>query len=233
MQTFLEKIIVVLESLQERSLNERRALFFASFLVVGTLVFAFWSSHMYRQFGVAFSGGYGQETELAKNRDNNEEGLLSPFDAVYENAQLIRTEAGNLFSAIYDRVKEVAGLVPAPPREEAGKEPPVRLGEIVTEKPVPIAVKTQDQPSVEIPVKKESATAVPIKPVIAEPEAPVTEPAKAELAAGKTPLPEEPGKDTRAIDAKKEKRSRIASILATNFASIKQAFADFYEYLTQ
>ena len=226
MQNFLEKIIVAVEGLQERPLNERRALFFASFLVLGTVVFAFWSNHMYRQFGVAFPGLNGRGTELVRERDI-EEGLLSPFDAVYENAQLIKTEAGNLFSAVSERVKELSGLVTVPTREEAGKEPPVRLGEVAEEKPAPVAVKTEDEPRVEVPAKKESATVAATKQVVAKSEIKTTELAK--------PMPtiEEPKKETLTPRAKEEKRSRIASILATNMASIKQAFADFFEYLTQ
>ncbi len=226
MQNFLEKIIVAVESLQERSLNERRALFFASFIVLGTVVFAFWSNHMYRQFGVAFFGGYGRPTELVQQRDTKG-GLLSPFDAVYENARLIKTEAGNLFSEVSDRVKELSGFVTVPTREEAGKEPPVLLGEAAEEKPAPVAVKVENKPRVEVPAKKESATVGATKPVVAKSEVKTPELAKP------MPITKEQKKETIIPTAKGEKRSRIASILATNFASIKQAFADFYEYLTR
>ena len=52
--------------LRERPLAQRRALFFATFVVSGALVFSFWTNQMYRHFGIVFWGRAGSSEALTK-----------------------------------------------------------------------------------------------------------------------------------------------------------------------
>ena len=225
MQNFLGKILLLADGLEERPLNERRALFFTSFLVLGTLVFAFWANHMYRQFGVAFGGGGSYEREAKITRGQESENILSPFAAIRENAGVVKNEAVNLFSALSDRMQELSGLAPAPTagrgREAIGKEPPVVVEEQGRKESAPTVV------------KKEGPAPAPVKTgekVIAKSAPPPAVLAKSEPA--EPPRPKEDSAVPPPVRAE-VKSSRIVSILATNLVSIRQAFADFYDYLTQ
>lgn len=53
--SFFELVTAITGRIHSRSLGERRALFFATFVIVGSLVFSAWTRHMYRQFGLVFS----------------------------------------------------------------------------------------------------------------------------------------------------------------------------------
>lgn len=226
MQNFLEKILLLADGLQERPFNERRALFFTSFLVLGTLVFAFWSNHMSRQFGVAFggSGFYEREAKTARGQES-EENILSPLAAIRENAGVVSNEAVNLFSALSDQIQELSGLALSPTaepgREAISKEPPVVVEEQGKKEPASAVVKKEG--SAPAPVKTGEKVIVKSAP---PPEV---------LAKSAPAEPPRPKADSTVPPPAKVgvKSSRIFSILATNLVSIRQAFADFYDYLTQ
>lgn len=242
MQNFLGKILLLAGGLRERPLNERRALFFTSFLVLGTLVLAFWANHMYRQFGVAFGGSglYEREAMITRGQ-GSQENILSPLAAIRENAEVIKNETVDLFSVISNRMQELSGLTRAPAaggeQETTGsKEPPVVVvKEQGRKEPAPTVAVIKKEKQVPAPVKTEEkviSKSAPVGAVLRQ-----AEDGDRSLTILEKSAPAEPPrpKEDSAVPppaGREAKRSRIVLILATNLVSIRQAFADFYDYLT-
>lgn len=135
-----------------RPLHERKALFFASFLVIGTIVFSIWANHMYSRFGVAFinqeeglsaasrgiSEGEGLITGKSSQAVSYEAGsneLGGPFVVFRENVSLLKEETVKLWSAVSSELQGITRLTMpelTPPEEPiaVGASPGAgRLGE--------------------------------------------------------------------------------------------------------
>lgn len=239
--------------LHARPENERRALFFATFIIAATLVFSFWANQMYRQFGIAFVGGPGggPQTESpappAAGGNENSGGLLSPLAVFKENVLLLKEEAGNLLSGISASLRGEEFVSSPGGAGPAQKEPPSLLNgaEALTEEP-----ETNGQPLLAVLPPKEdlpeesferpggdeegggASWSLEERP---EPAEAALSGAEAALSAGKDAEARESDADDSAPSRGGEKKagSRIVSIFKTNLAAIHQAFADFWEYLTQ
>ncbi|MDO8492051.1 MAG: hypothetical protein Q7S34_00200 [bacterium] len=125
-----------LARIHSRSLAERRAMFFAVFVITAATVFSFWANHMYRDFGVAFLGGkeapVASGGAVAAAGDTKDGELKKPFEVAIENVSFLKESLKNLYfdissglgaiqkETILDGIPEdgVAG-------ETSGKEPPV------------------------------------------------------------------------------------------------------------
>lgn len=220
--------------LRKRPLAERKALFFAAFIISGALVFSFWTSQMYRHFGIVFWGKAGSTEVAAKTAevtpDYEARGLKRPLEVARENVSLLKEEFMNLLSGISSGL-EAAENGRAPGLDTQKEPPVVALGTPAEENP---AVKAAPPP--QAPAKAEPVPAVSThtltenkNPDGKEPPLLVSGSGNSENSGLKGGVPTEAPE----INAEAKKTSRVVSIVMNNLASIRQAFSDLYQYLTQ
>ncbi|MFY9462465.1 MAG: hypothetical protein WAP51_04670 [Candidatus Sungiibacteriota bacterium] len=235
--------------LRQRPLAQRRALFFATFVISGALVFSFWTNQMYRHFGIAFWGGAGSPEALTKTAevtpDYEARGLKRPFEVARENSSLLKEEFMNLLSGISSGLEAAENDRALDP--DAQKEPPVvALGAPAEQQNPPVAVaplslpasaKTESAPVVSAPTLSQNKNPDGKKPpLLVSADANQNQANSIVSGSGNSENNESKGEvptEAPAINTEAKKTSRVVSIVMTNLASIRQAFSDFYEYLTQ
>ena len=217
--------------LRERPLAQRRALFFATFVVSGALVFSFWTNQMYRNFGIVFHGNAGSPevpSETAEAASGSAVGgLKGPLEVARESVLLLREDFMKLFSGISSDLEAIK--YDADSNLDAKKEPPVVAFEVPAEQ--------QNPPLSFIKAFPENKNLDGKKPPLLV-SADTNQNQSNSIVSGSedsenSELKERMPAEAPAINTEAKKTSRVVSIVMTNLAFIRQAFGDLYEYLTQ
>lgn len=218
----------LLVRLRGRPLNQRKAMFFATFVIASALVFSFWTNQMYHRFGIVFLGrenspGAPAETLQAESAHSQEGGLGRPFKVALENVSILKEDFINLFSSISSEL-DAAKSGEAP---DGGAAAPSSSAPTPEVRPASSAANTPSGQS------KNAKSKEP--PLVAYLNANQNQPGK-NLSAPRVSENKESPVEPQAATARgvqKEKPSRIVSIVMTNLAAMLQAFGDLYQYLTQ
>lgn len=235
----------LLARLRRRPLSERKAMFFATFIVASALVLSFWTNQMYRRFGIVFLGS-SQTSEVVTRAPQTTPvareagGLKKPFELARENLSLLKEDFINLFSSLSSELKTVSlgagSNRGALNNGETEKEPPLAALGTAAETAL-LSDADVLSPATLPPQPPENTIAARVPPL---PQA----------SAGAKPVTDNPGisdaeqhgdnqsnrgvgNEASAIKVPAKAPSRVAAIIMTNLAAIRQAFRDFYQYLTQ
>lgn len=154
---FAAKIEQGLAAIRSRPENERRAMFVASFLVSGALIFSVWAGHMRREFGVAFRGP--EQTAVApapsqRAGAEKSEQLPGPLTTLKENMRVIKEEASDLLAVLSSNIDyaKLFAETETPAAREQTKLPPIAADDVQAGKPaqseVAIRVETRAEPKI-------------------------------------------------------------------------------------
>lgn len=248
-----------MSQLHGRPLYERRAMFLACFLILGTAILSLWVNHMYNRFGVAFvnqtreirvndislPGGAGQRVPSLEDAG----GLKGPLGVFRENARLVKEGTANLFSALspfLESFSAMRALPPVLPEENSGLEE--KLPPVIQPLSDGSASLAGESPDVSVFSDNE---AVPVldsevsagNGVKSEPEnLRISETLAEESSASKIvfvekkDMPQEHGADWQnnsGVAPTPVKKFSPVSVLSGNLAIMSQALGDFFEYLVR
>lgn len=170
--------------LRGRPMNERKAMFFATFVIASALVISFWTNQMYHRFGIVFLGGASSpqataETLQTESAPAPEGELKRPFAVALENISILKEDFINLFSNISSGLDAAKSGEPpdagSPTSGASGKEPPLASSGAADEPQKPPTGLPKDVKAKNTAKPSLSAPAPETKPALSDAIAPIGE----------------------------------------------------------